>query len=80
MSNTAIREFYANKSVLVTGGTGFVGKLLIEKLLSSCEGIDKIYCLIRDKNGRSAEERLNEIISCKVRYLDPYDPTKLNTP
>ena len=62
----AIREFYARKGVLVTGATGFVGKLLIEKLLSSCDRIEKIYCLIREKNGRSAEERLNEVVSCKV--------------
>jgi fatty acyl-CoA reductase len=61
-----ISEFYKEKSVLITGPTGFVGKLLIEKLLYSCENLSKIYCLIREKNGRSAHERLNEIISCKV--------------
>jgi len=61
-----ISEFYKEKSVLITGPTGFVGKLLIEKLLYSCENLSKIYCLIREKNGRSAHERLNEIISSKV--------------
>ena len=62
----SISEFYKEKNVLITGATGFVGKLLIEKLLYSCESLTKVYCLIREKNGRSADERLNEIISCKV--------------
>ena len=64
--STSIGDYYAEKCVLITGATGFVGKLLIEKLLSSCDRISKIYCLIREKNGHSAEERLNEITSCKV--------------
>ena len=62
----SINQFYNHKSILITGATGFVGKLLVEKLLYSCEKINKIYCLIREKDGYSAEERLNEIISCKV--------------
>jgi fatty acyl-CoA reductase len=62
----SISEFYANKNVLITGATGFVGKLLLEKLLYSCEKINKIYVLIRDKNGHSPDERVNEITACKV--------------
>ena len=61
-----VSEFYEGKNVLVTGSTGYVGKLLLEKLLYSCEKINRIYCVIRDKNGHSAEERLNEITACKV--------------
>lgn len=62
----SISEFYANKNVLITGATGFVGKLLLEKLLYSCEKINKVYVLIRDKNGHSPDERANEVIACKV--------------
>jgi hypothetical protein len=43
-----IRQFYRNKSVLVTGATGFVGKALLHKLLHSLhQEIDQIYLLIR---------------------------------
>jgi fatty acyl-CoA reductase len=66
----AINDYYNGKNILITGATGFVGKLLVEKLLYSCDKIDKIYCLIREKNGHSAEERLNEITACKVRKKD----------
>jgi len=92
---SSISEFYAGKRILVTGATGFIGKLLIEKLLYSCssngcsEGrsIDKIYCLVRDKNGHSAAERLNEITSSKVfdkmrkkeaKFIDRLEPVNGN--
>nr|XP_049696564.1 putative fatty acyl-CoA reductase CG5065 isoform X2 [Helicoverpa armigera] len=58
-----VEAFYSGRSVLVTGGTGFVGKTLIEKLLFSCSGIDKIYVLVRDKYGKKASERLARITS-----------------
>ena len=62
----SISDFYEDKNVFITGATGFVGKLLLEKLLFSCEKIKRIYILICEKNGHSAEERLNEITACKV--------------
>lgn len=71
----SVSESYSGKNILITGGTGFIGKLLIEKLLFSCDNLNRIYCLIREKNGHNADERLNEITSCKVfdklRKKDP---------
>ncbi|XP_076277731.1 fatty acyl-CoA reductase wat [Lasioglossum baleicum] len=55
-----IVEFYNGTTVLITGGTGFLGKLLIEKLLRSCPDIKTIYMLIRPKKGKSVEERFKE--------------------
>jgi alcohol-forming fatty acyl-CoA reductase len=34
-----IPEFYCGKTLLVTGCTGFVGKVVLEKLMRSCPGI-----------------------------------------
>lgn len=31
--STPIKDFYRGKCVLLTGGTGFIGRLLAEKLL-----------------------------------------------
>jgi alcohol-forming fatty acyl-CoA reductase len=48
-----ICEFYSGKNVLITGATGFCGKVLVEKLLRVCESIGKIYILVRQKkNGK----------------------------
>lgn len=60
-----ITEFYKNKSILVTGSTGFIGKVLIEKLLYSCPNIDKIYLLIRSNNGKSPQKRMLDMIQEK---------------
>lgn len=48
-----ITEYYHGKKILVTGATGFCGKVLVEKLLRSCESITSIYVLMRSKkNGK----------------------------
>ena len=70
-SNNLIGDYYKNKCIFITGVTGFIGKLLVEKLLCSCPDIKNIYCLIREKNGNTAEHRLNELIACKVRPVRP---------
>ncbi|KAI4499659.1 hypothetical protein M0802_005229 [Mischocyttarus mexicanus] len=59
---TPIQEFYDGQNVFITGGTGFMGKLLIEKLLRSCPSIKCIYILIRSKNGKDLLKRKNELL------------------
>ncbi|KAL3225873.1 hypothetical protein MRX96_025347 [Rhipicephalus microplus] len=41
----------SDQEVLITGGTGFVGKVLLEKLLRSCSGLKRVYILIRSQKG-----------------------------
>jgi fatty acyl-CoA reductase len=61
-----IPEYFEGKKVLVTGGTGFVGKVLIEKLLRCCPGIDTVYVMVRTRRGKSPSERWSEIAKMEV--------------
>jgi len=79
--SSEIYQFYTNKSIFITGATGFLGKALVEKLLRSCYGLDKIYLLVRGKKGKSPMERLDEITNCKlfdiVSHMHPDYKSKL---
>lgn len=63
---TSIPKLYADRSVFITGGTGFMGKVLVEKLLRSCPGIKNIYLLIRPKKGQETAARLNDLLNAPV--------------
>lgn len=54
------------KTVLITGGSGFLGKVLIEKLLRKCPAITKIFLLIRNKKGKDPEQRIVDLFSSPV--------------
>ncbi|XP_071441774.1 fatty acyl-CoA reductase wat-like [Hetaerina americana] len=61
VARSPIQEFFAGQRVFVTGATGFMGKVLIEKLLRSCPDTSRIYVLIRAKKGKDIERRFDEL-------------------
>ena len=61
-----IPEYYEGKSVLITGATGFMGKVLLEKLLRSCPGVKVVYVLVRSKAGQAPHKRIADMANCKV--------------
>ncbi|RNA02455.1 fatty acyl-CoA reductase -like protein, partial [Brachionus plicatilis] len=80
--NSKIHAYFANKSIFVTGGTGFLGKILVEKLLRSCYQLEHIYVLVRAKRGKTPSERLHELFDApclfdKVNELHPDYKSKI---
>lgn len=61
-----IQEFFRNSTVFITGATGYLGRLILEKLLRTCPHIKHIYILIREKKGKEREKRFQEIFDCPI--------------
>lgn len=50
--------------MLLTGCTGFLGKVVLEKMIRSLPEIGRIYVLVRPKQGKNPLDRIkNEIFS-----------------
>ena len=55
------------RTVLLTGATGFLGKIILEKILRSAPDVERIYVLVRPRKGSTADERMqSEIIQSEV--------------
>uniref|UniRef100_A0A8C6QX96 Fatty acyl-CoA reductase n=2 Tax=Nannospalax galili TaxID=1026970 RepID=A0A8C6QX96_NANGA len=61
-----VAAFYSNKSILITGATGFLGKVLMEKLFRTSPQLKVIYILIRPKAGQTLQERVFQILNSKL--------------
>ena len=47
---SSILDFYSNKNVFITGVTGYLGKVVLEKIIRSITNIGIVYVLIRPKS------------------------------
>lgn len=65
-SKSELNTFYKGRSIFITGGSGFMGKVLIEKLLYSCSDLKEIFILMRPKKGRVPESRLEDMFKLPV--------------
>ncbi|KFK33885.1 hypothetical protein AALP_AA5G072900 [Arabis alpina] len=51
-------QFFQNKTILVTGATGFLAKVFVEKILRVQPNVNKLYLLVRASNNEAATNRL----------------------
>jgi NAD dependent epimerase/dehydratase family enzyme len=61
-----IIQFFEGQNIFVTGATGFMGKVLLEKLLRACPDLGNIFVLIRPNKGKDPSERVQNMISLPV--------------
>lgn len=69
-AKSEIQEFYEGSTVLLLGGTGFIGKIVLEKLLRCCRDLKKIYVLIRPKDSKIPSVRYEELLRSPVSNED----------
>lgn len=69
MTSSKMVDFFDGRSVLLTGGSGFLGKVLIEKLLRSNPNINYVFVLMRPKRNKSAKSRLEEMLKLPLFRL-----------
>ncbi|XP_035723581.1 fatty acyl-CoA reductase wat-like [Vespa mandarinia] len=55
-----VSEFFSGRKILITGGSGFLGRLILEKLLRSCPKIERIYLLMRGKKQKDMQTRFKK--------------------
>lgn len=63
-----VNEWYRGRKVLITGASGLMGKVLIEKLLYSVPDLGVIYALVRSKRGKTPESRIEDMWKLPVSY------------
>lgn len=61
-NGVSVATCFEDKSVLVTGVTGFLGKMILWKLLRDVPSCNTIHVLLRSRKTESAEDRLAEIL------------------
>ncbi|KAG2274486.1 hypothetical protein Bca52824_057041 [Brassica carinata] len=52
-------KFLENKTLLVTGASGFLAKVFVERVLSLQPNVKRLYLLVRASGKKSAEQRLH---------------------
>ncbi|XP_063620837.1 putative fatty acyl-CoA reductase CG5065 [Cydia splendana] len=76
-----INEWYRGRKVLVTGASGLMGKVLIEKLLYSVPDVGCVYALVRSKRGKTPESRIEDMwklpLFSRLREEKPHVMKKL---
>ncbi|XP_064076093.1 putative fatty acyl-CoA reductase CG5065 isoform X1 [Vanessa tameamea] len=77
-----VPQFYAGRDIFITGATGFMGKVLIERLLSTCPDVGRLHLLMRPKKGETPEKRLMKLKQSQVfdiiRQQNPSQLDKLS--
>jgi len=65
----SVAEMLAGRAVFITGATGFLGGVLLERLLRCCPEMTKAFVLVRERRGKDPKTRVDKLLSSPVRYL-----------
>eukprot|EP00878_Enallax_costatus_P037999 GHUV01043120.1.p1 GENE.GHUV01043120.1~~GHUV01043120.1.p1 ORF type:complete len:414 (+),score=148.58 GHUV01043120.1:274-1515(+) len=68
MAEYSVAKQFSGSVVFLTGATGYVGGLVLEKLLRTTE-VDLVYVLLRPKGSCSAEQRLAQLLQNNIFHI-----------
>ncbi|KAL6129267.1 hypothetical protein ACLB2K_072620 [Fragaria x ananassa] len=68
MELESILGYLCNKTILITGATGLLGMVFVEKILRVQPDVKKLYLLVRPSHSKSATQRVNEEIIGKELF------------
>lgn len=57
-----LNNFYADKTILITGATGFLGKVVLEKILRDLPNIKCVYLAIADSVSTTSQGFKQQIL------------------
>ncbi|KAE8749456.1 hypothetical protein FOCC_FOCC003722, partial [Frankliniella occidentalis] len=72
-----VAEFYKGRSVFVTGGSGFLGRLIVEQVLRTCPDVGNVYLVLRAKKGLFDRLRAEQPHALDKIVVLPGDITEL---
>lgn len=79
-SRRRLAEFYQDKNILITGATGFIGKVCLMKIMCSLGNCGKVYVMLRAKKGMTPQQRFNKMLQEAPFNADLLDSTnEMNT-
>ncbi|KAH7689037.1 Fatty acyl-CoA reductase protein [Dioscorea alata] len=68
MEMSVVTKALDSKSILVTGATGFLAKLFVEKVLRTQPNVKKLYLLVRANDAISAKKRVEKEVVSKELF------------
>ncbi|MDH5671022.1 MAG: fatty acyl-CoA reductase [Myxococcales bacterium] len=68
LTSFSVRDAYAGKHVLLTGATGFLGKVYLMRLLDSVDTVGRIYVLLRPKNLVGGVARFEKMVNTSPAF------------
>ncbi|KAJ1265242.1 hypothetical protein BS78_08G064100 [Paspalum vaginatum] len=68
LDSDAVAGYFRGKSILITGSTGFLGKVLLEKILRVQPDVKKLFLLVRAADVESAKHRVETELTGRVIF------------
>ncbi|XP_058802021.1 fatty acyl-CoA reductase 1-like [Phymastichus coffea] len=82
-SDSNIQKFFAGKTLFLTGATGYMGKVFLEKVIRDCPDLKRLYILVRQKKGVTPQDKIKtyfqNTIFDNLRSINPEFEEKVCT-